>query len=223
MQITIGANESFDWVRNVTPFLSVVLGALLAYNATRLSERRKERVERIASATMMTLKIRTVVDGIFKIDRQLNEGMARALAAGVSGPRWAMMERISAIGDYEETLTAEDMSPLSYFGEFDLIQTITEMRDGHNSVIRALVQFFDLRDEMAIVMPPNQVVNNVALYAGTPPPKALIILANLDTLSASILNAVEGLKKQAMEFAPAFHAALKKNLRVKKFPQIVLP
>ena len=223
MQITIGTNESFDWVRSVTPFLSVVLGALLAYNATRLSERRKERVERIASATMMTLKVRTVVDGIFKIDRQLNEGMARALAAGVEGPPWTKMERISAIGDYEEALTAEDMSPLSHFGEFDLIQTITEMRDGHNSIIRALVQLFDLRDEMAIVMPPNQIVDNVASFAGTPPPKALIILANLDTLSASILKHVEELKTQAMEFAPVFHAALKKNLRVKKFPQIVLP
>lgn len=153
MQVYVETKDAFEWFNALTTFLSVILGAVLAYGATRVSERRKESRERIARATLLTLKFRNIVDGIFRIDRQLSRGRQNAAAAGVSGPAWMQFEEISGIGDYEEVVTVEDMSILAEHQHFDLIEEISELRDGHNGVVRALAQIFQLRDELAEAMP----------------------------------------------------------------------
>jgi hypothetical protein len=223
MQIYVEAKDTFDWLGTATTLLSVVLGAGLAYGATRVSELRKERNERVARATLLFLKFRNVVDGIFKIDRQLRAGMANAAAAGVNGPPWTQFEEISSVGDYEEIITVEDMSILAEHEQYGLIQATTELRDGHNGVVRALVQVFSLKNELGILMPPNQMQGNVAVFAGVPPPQAGPAIANLDMLSADVLEQLERLKAQARETAPVFHDKMKKFLKVKTFPQLVLP
>jgi hypothetical protein len=122
MQIYVEAKDAFDWLNALTTFLSVFFGAALAYVATRVSERHKERSERIGKATLLSLKFRNVVDSIFRLDRQLSEGMRNAAAAGVKGPPWTQFERISAVGDYEEAISVEDMAVLAEHGHYDLIE-----------------------------------------------------------------------------------------------------
>jgi hypothetical protein len=223
MQIYVQTKDSFDWLSALTTVLSVVLGAGLAYAATNVLERRKRRNERIAKATLLALKFRTIVDGIFKIDRQLREGMSRAAAAEVHGPSWTQFEEISAIGDYEEIITVEDMSVLAEGEHYDLIEEITEMRDGHNGVVRALVQVFRLREELAHVMPPNQIRGQVASFEGTLSAQAAILIVRLTTLSDSILRSICELKEQARKVAPEVHRKLKASLKVKKFLLVTVP
>lgn len=216
------ARGGVDWFNTGTNFLSVLLGAGLAYGATRITERRKEQNERKAKATMLFLKFRNVVDGIFKIDRQLREGMVRATAAGVQGPVWTQFEEISSIGDYEEAITVEDMALLAEHEHYDLIQAATELRDGHNGVVRALVQLFRLKNELAGVMPPNQMQGNVAVFVGAPPPQAGPLLANLNMLGDDILDSLGRLNAQARQAAPEFSSKLKASLKARSFPVIVL-
>jgi hypothetical protein len=223
MQIYVETKSAFDWLSSVTTFLSVILGAALAYAATRVSERRKERREQVARAMLLTLKFRNIVDGIFRIDRQLGQGMANAAAAGVSGPAWTQFEEISAIGEYVEVLTVEDMSILAEHQHFDLIEEISELRDGHNGVVRALAQIFQLRDELSEAMPPNNFEGNVASFEGRPSPKARMLLIRLTTLTDNVLRNIDELKVQARKVAPDFHEKMKSSLNVKKFPQIALP
>ena len=223
MQVYIGTTDAFDWLGALTTVLSVILGAGLAYAATNLFERRKQRSERIAKATLLALKFLNVVDGILKIDRQLREGMQHAAAAGVQGPAWSQFEEISAIGDYEEVITVEDMSVLAEHEHYDLIQTISELRDGHNGVVRALAQIFHLRDELADAMPPNSFDGQVASFEGVPSPRARILLIRLGTLTGSVLQTLEELKRQARQAAPDLHEKLKASLKVKNFLRIELP
>jgi hypothetical protein len=223
MQVYVETKDAFDWLNALTTIMSVILGAALAYGATNLLESRKHRNERIAKATLLSLKFRNIADGIFKIDRQLREGMAKAAAANVQGPAWATFEEISAIGDYEELITVEDMAVLAENEHYDLMEELSELRDGHNSIVRALVQVFGMREELAQVMPPNQVQGAVASFAGTPSPQAMILMARLTTLSDNIVQNVEELKEQARGAAPELHRKLKASLKVKRFPQITLP
>jgi hypothetical protein len=223
MQIYVEAKDSFDWFNALTTVLSVVLGAALAYSATRASERRKERNERIARATLLSLKFGNIADGIFRLDRQLGEGMQKAAAAGVTGPPWTQFEQISAIGDYEEVITVEDMSVLAEHGYYDLIQGITELRDGHNAIVKGLAQVYQLRDRLAEVMPPNTIEGPVASFEGVPSAEAVLLIVNLNTLSANILVNLAELKQQARDVAPDIHNKLKSALKVKQFPQVVLP
>jgi hypothetical protein len=223
MQVYIEAKDAFDWLGVLTTFVSVILGAVLAYTATRVSERRKERSEQIAKATLLSLKFRNVVDGVFRLDRQLSEGMQKAAAAGVKGPPWTQFEQISSIADYEEVITVEDMSVLAERGHYELIEGITELRDGHNSSVKALAQVYQLRDRLADVMPPNQIEGDVASFEGTPSAEALLIIVNLNTLSANILRNLAELKEQARQVAPEVHEKLKASLKVKQFPLVTIP
>jgi hypothetical protein len=223
MQIHIETKDAFDWLDPISTILSVILGAALAYLGTRFLERLRERRERIAKATLLALKFRNVVDGIFKIDRQLREGMENATRASVEGPAWAKFEEISAIGDYEEVITVEDMSVLAEGEHYDLIEEISELRDGHNGVVRALAQVFRLREELAEAMPPTRFDGNVASFEGEPSPKARMLLIRLDTLTDSILKNIEELKDQAIKSAPEVHRKLKASLKVKRFPLITVP
>jgi len=223
MQIYVEAKSSFDWLSALTTLLSVILGAVLAYTGTRVSERRKEHRERIAKATLLSLKFRNVVDGIFRLDRQLTEGMQKADAAGVKGPPWTRFEQISAIGDYEEVITVEDMAVLAESGHYDLIEEITELRDGHNSIIRALVQIYGLRDQLAEAIPPQEIRGNVASFEGELSPDVALLIINLNSLSASVMKSLDELKTQARSAAPQVHAKLKASLKVKVFPKVTVP
>jgi hypothetical protein len=224
MQIYIEAKDSFDWVNALVTLLSVILGAALAYAATRVSERRKERAAGIANATMLALKLRNVIDGIFRLDRELREGMIKAKEAGVdAGPAWTQIPEISGIGDYEEVITVEDMSILAQLEKYDLLESTTELRDGHNGVIRALVLLFRLRHELAEVMPPQQVQGNVASFEGVLTPEAGMLIGRLNTLSDGIIASLKDMKEQARDVAPKFHRELKAALKVKTFPLVTLP
>jgi hypothetical protein len=223
IQIHAGANEGLQWFNVLTTFLSVILGALLAYLATRISERRKERSERIAKATLFVLKFRNVVDGIFRLDRQIREGMERAVQAGVQGPPWTQFEEISAIGDYEEVITVEDMSVLAEGEHYDLIEGASELRDGHNGIVRALAQLYGMRNRLAEVIPPQQVQGNVAAFEGVLSPEAAMLFTTLTMLSENILRSLEELKQQARDVVPSIRTMLVETLRVKRFPTITLP
>lgn len=223
MQIYVEAKDAADWLNSATTLLSVILGAALAYGATRVSELRKESSEKVARATLLFLKFRNVVDGIFKIDRQLRAGMDHAVAAGVNGPPWTQFEEISAIGDYEEVITVEDMAILAEHEHYDLIEAASELRDGHNGVVRALVQLFKLKNDLAGLMPPNQMQGNVAIFVGVLSPQAGVAIANLNMLSEDILQQLEKLKAKARATAPVFHEKLKASLKAKRFPIIALP
>lgn len=222
-QISVQTKDAFDWLNALTTVLSVMLGAALAYAGTRFLERRRERSERIAKATLLALKFRNVVDGIFKIDRQLRGSIQKATAAKLEGPAWAKFEEISAIGDYEEVITVEDMSVLAEHEHYDLIEEISELRDGHNGVVRALVQVFRLKEELAEEMPPNRFEGNVASFEGKPSPKARILMVRLTSLTDNVLRNIDELKAQARNAAPELHRKVKASLGVKKFPGITFP
>lgn len=223
VHVSVQTNDAFNWLNALTTVLSVILGAALAYAGTRALERRRERLERIAIATLLVLKFRNIVDGIFRIDRQLRAGMQNAAAAGVSGPAWAQLEEISAIGDYEELITVEDMSILAEHQHYDLIEEISELRDGHNGIVRALAQIFQLREELADAMPPNRFEGNVASFEGEPSPQARMLLIRLTTLTDNVLRNIGELKEQARKAAPELHDKLKTSFKVDRFPQITLP
>ena len=214
---------TIDLLGAATNVFSVLLGAILAYASTSGAERRKERREGVARATLLFLKFRNVVDGIYRIDRQLREGMRRAEEHGIDGPAWAQFEEIVAIGDYEEIITVEDMAILAEYGHYDLIEAAAELRDGHNGIVRALSQVFRLKNGLAKTMPPQQMQGNVASYDGPPPPEALAVIANLDMLADDVLEMLDQMKSRARDVVPAFNHKLKSSLKLKTFPQIVLP
>jgi hypothetical protein len=72
-------------------------------------------------------------------------------------------------------------------------------------------------------MPPNQIEGNVASFEGVPSAEAILLMVNLDTLSANILRTLGELKQQGREVAPQVHQKLKKSLKVKEFLQVSIP
>ena len=217
-----GAHES-NWLMVAKDFGGVVLGALLAYTAASLSERRKEKSIRLVDANILSIKFMNIVDGIFKFDRQMISGMMKAKVAGVDGPVWTMLESISGVRDYSINISADEMRILAAHGEFELIISIFELKDGHNGIVSALGDIYELREKMHNIFPPIALEGSVATYQGDLPPGAFPLLVNLDTLSASLLDSLSGLKGQAREVAPKLHAALKSIVKSSKFPLVTIP
>ena len=223
MKISFADSGAIEWTGIVTTILSVILGAILAYLATFLSERRKERRESIARATLLFLRSRKIIDGIFKIDRQLNEGIAKAIAGGVGGPVWTQFEEIPNIHQYEEAIPVEETAILVLYNELELLESISELEEGYNSIIRALSKIFEMKTYWKTLVPPFQVVGNVASSNGPLSPEASVLYAQLCALGDDIVRHLGLLKSRARETAPLLHKALKRGLKVKKFLSIVLP
>jgi hypothetical protein len=223
MQLTIGGNSSIDWQNAVVTLLAVILGAMLAYLATHISERKKSRREDYVKGALLTIKVHRIVDGIFRLDRQLYQGIENAKNAGVAGPPWAQFENIASIDTYQENMATEDLAILAVSNGYDLIQNISETAEGYNSIIKAIAHIFDLREQLAEAMPPNQIDGRVVSFEGVPSPEARMLLINLDTLSQSVLHSLNELKSDAISIGPALHRHLKKTLKVKSFPSIALP
>lgn len=223
MIIHINPDQSFDWLNALKDFLGVGLGALLAYLAASLAERRKAAAEDLAEASLLSIKFMALVDGILKIDRQIQEDIARSNELGIDGPAWTKFEGIAGISDYEINISVDELGLLARHQKFDLIISIFEIRDGYNGVVRALAQLFALKDKIPDFMPPNRLDGSVAIFDGPVPAGALPLVASLTTLGESVIESLSNLKRKAKETAPKLHAELKSALGAKKLPLVHFP
>jgi hypothetical protein len=215
--------DESKWIEQVVTLFAVVIGAVLGYLTTRAAELRKERSEAAAKSTLLALKVRNIVDGIFRIDRELQEGIALAEKEGVDGPAWTKFVGIAGIERYEEVLTVEDMAILASHGYFDLIQALSELRDGQNGIVRALTEIYRQREQIAGLIVPTRMEGRVAIYDAALPPEAGPAVANLNMLSEDVLAQLVSLKQQARETIPVFNEKMRAAVKVANFPRISFP